>query len=62
MLVFNSKTKQMTDIDNDDAFYSGSSKDFLGEKPDGTPVSGSENGHSSKIGCLAVVAIIIVGI
>ena len=47
---------------NDDDFYTGASEDFLGENPDGTPVPNSEKGDSSRIGCLAVVVIIIVGI
>ena len=47
--------------DNED-FYLGASEDFLGEKPAGTLVPNSENVHSGRIGCLAVVVIIIVGI
>ena len=47
---------------NDEDFYSGASEDFFGEKPDGTPVPDSEKGDSSRIGCMAVVVIIIVGI
>ena len=47
--------------DNED-FYPGASEDFFGEKPDSKPVSGSENESSSKIGCMVVVVIIIVGI
>lgn len=52
----------MNDIDNDEAFYPGASEDFFGENPDGTPVPNSEKGDSSRIGCMAVVVIIIVGI
>lgn len=47
---------------NDEDFYPGASEDFFGEKPDGTSVTDSKNGHSGRIGCLAVVVIIIVGI
>ena len=47
---------------NDEDFYPGASEDFFGENPDGTPVPNSEKGDSSRIGCMAVVVIIIVGI
>ena len=47
---------------NEEDFYPGASEDFFGEKPDGTPISNSDKGNSSRIGCLAVVVIIIVGI
>lgn len=47
---------------NDEDFHPGASEDFFGEKPDGTPIPDSNQGNSSIIGCLAVVAIIIVGI
>ena len=43
-------------------YYPGASEDFFGEKPDGTPVTDSDKGNSSRIGCMAVVVIIIVGI
>ena len=47
---------------NDEDFYPGASEDFFGENPDGTPVPDSDKGNLSRIGCLAVVVIIIVGI
>ena len=54
--------KSQTTNRNNDDFYPGASEDFFGEKPDSTSISDSEMEHSSKIGCLAVVVIIIVGI
>ena len=47
---------------NEEDFYPGASEDFFGEKPDGTPVPDFDKGNSGRIGCLAVVVIIIVGI
>ena len=49
----------MNDIDNDDAFYPGASEDFFGEKPAGTPVPDSNKENLSRIGCLAVVVIVV---
>ena len=51
----------MIHYDEED-YYPGASEDFFGEKPDGTPISDSNKGNLSRIGCLAVVVIIIVGI
>ena len=44
---------------NGEDFYPGASEDFFGEKPDGTPISNSDKGNSSRIGCMAVVAIVV---
>ena len=51
----------MIHYDEED-YYPGASEDFFGEKPDGIPISNSDKGDSSRIGCMAVVVIIIVGI
>jgi len=46
--------------DNED-FYPSASEDFFGEKPAGTTVPDFDKGNSSRIGCMSVVVIIIVG-
>lgn len=51
----------MIHYDEED-YYPGASEDFFGEKPDGTPVPHSDKGNLSRIDCMAVVVIIIVGI
>ena len=44
---------------NDEDFYPGASEDFFGERPDGSTVPNSDNEHSSRIGCMAVVVIVV---